>query len=274
MDLPLCLLLLSSPVLMATKISDGRSPRICLLQKKFYHAETADCYLPLQFDGPCELGSWLVPTGLPGLAECVPTRTDLPEFCTPVLAGLTEVVCLEFLEESLYKTGNCSNGQILLPENFQSDSQPCPGSWSCRDNQTILEELFTDQSVLGDTLEWAYLEGLLCSPEKKLCLPELGSQSLVSTEQLEASLQGPRPRCQPNPCPPSHWPWLGEDGYYGCYRAHDQLQHCQQSRPLVLTKAGILVCGVSVNRAVASSRSGCRRNMVKVNGRCIPLYGG
>ena len=270
--LSFCLLLLSSPLL-ATKTSDRSTPRTCLLQKKFYYAETGQCYLPLQFDGPCQLGQWLMPTGQPGLAECVPTDTELPEFCTAVLAGLTEVVCLELLEETLYKTGSCSNGQILLPENFQPETQPCPASWSCRDNQTILEQLFAGKSVLGESLEWSYLEGLLCSEEKKLCLPDGGPQSLVSTEQLEASLQGPRARCQPNPCPASHWPWLGEDGYYGCFRAHAEVQDCHQVRPLVLNKAGILICGVSVNRSVVSTRAVCRRNFVRVNGTCIRLYG-
>ena len=274
----LCVLMFSAPVtvLAATRISDQRNPRNCLLQQKFYHAGTGECHHPLQLEGPCEEEDhWLMPSGESGLAECVPADHDLPEFCTPVLAGLKEVVCLEILEESLYKTTNCTNGQILLPENFNPDSRPCPGSWSCRANETILEELFSGKSVLEDSLEWSHLAGLECGEDKEICLPDSGQQSLLSTEVLVSSLQSARALCQPNPCPPSSWPWLGEDGYYGCYQADQEVQRCHQQSHLRLTEEGVLACGLFDTRSwsLTSGANGCRRNTVWINGRCLRLYG-
>ena len=260
-----------------------RANRNCLLQQKLYHAGTGQCHHPLELEGPCEADHWLMPRGETGLAECVPANPDLPEYCTPVLAGLKEVVCLEKLEEILYKTSNCTNGQILLPENFKADSRPCPGSWTCRDNQTILQKIFPEISVPEESLEWRYLAGLVCSQDNQLCLPDSDQEalSLLSTEVLVSSLQSPRARCQPNPCPTSYWPWLGQDGYYGCFPAGEGVQHCQQQSYLHLTEEGTLECGIIDVRFI-SGNSGCRKCEIWIEGRkirgkwreaqCIPIY--
>ena len=143
----LYMLLLLSEIAIQTKISGSKNARNCLLQQKFYHPESSECYYPLQYDGPCPLGQWLIPATTLGNAECVPAIDDLPDFCSPVLLDRRKVVCREDQEKFLYKTEGCNNGQILLPSNFRENTRPCPRHWSCQNSTLQFKELCMRKNV-------------------------------------------------------------------------------------------------------------------------------
>ena len=256
--------------------------RKCLLQQKFYHQETGKCYLPLGYngDGPCQEGSWLMPTKRPGIIECSPIEEkyqEIPEFCTPILMQRTKVGCLEEMENKLYQTKHCSNNQILLPGSFREGAVPCPASWSCQHNEDINPQVFQEEfsHLAEESLEFRYLRDLVCDDEKKmLCLPDNMAESLFSMKHLVSSLRRPEGTCQDNPCSEGSWPWLGDDGYHRCYSVQGDVGDCQPEGFLKLTEDGTLTCSYfELNSVLFGYRGRCRRGKVKINGKCIKLYG-
>ena len=94
--LPIVLLTLLPPVLPA-------SLRECLLGYKLLHPGTGRCFTALE-RGPCQAGSWLVPTG-GGEAECRPETTG--QCAQPVVLTGGEVGCLVVLSTNLREDSLC-----------------------------------------------------------------------------------------------------------------------------------------------------------------------
>jgi len=274
----------------AVRTNHQPNRRNCLLEGKFYHPESQGCHRPLEDhdDNPCEEGQWLMPTPRPGVVKCFPKKDKFKtrdRFCTPFLSQKMEARCWEEEEASLFKTDNCGDGQILLPDNFEEGTRPCPRSWTCQQfdvtamgmSQEMSDRIFQEDQE-EENLVVRYVRDLICNMEKRrICLPEMESVSVFSLHHLEESLQEARPVCQNNPCTEGYWPWLGDDGYYRCYQAEGNLEDCpaQPDSSLVVIKIGkkeVLECSIFGLNSIIKTRT-CGRRKVLIRNKCVPLWG-
>ena len=251
----------------------------CLLKNHFYDEHSGSCQVPLD-PGSCPPGQWLLPSEQPGELFCCPDE-PMAELCTPVLLpGQRKVVCEENILAERYNQGQCGPGELVLPENFQADSLPCPHSFSCtdtRNNSLYHRALKTLQEVGGSSSghEKKYLKDLVCDYQThSLCLPDQETDSLFTMETMLASLKSPLDRCRANPCPPGRRPWLEEDGYYRCLTATPDTANCP---PGSLThRDGQLHCDLLGLKSVAPARQArCPRRQIwsRYREKCIIIYG-
>jgi len=262
----------------------------CLLEGKFYHPDSKECHRPLElgFYNPCQEGQWLVPTARKGIVKCVPVEDKFKVFdgsCTPFLTEKKEVSCWEELEETLYRTQNCRDGQIFLPDKFEEGTRPCPESWTCQQfnitrmgmSQQMSDNIFREKHLQDQGVKVRYVRDLICSEEKKrICLPEKERVSIFSLNHLEESLHGAKPGCQKNPCSEGLWPWLGDDGYYRCYPAAEDLESCPPPpEAFLMLTSGVLQCSDSPLEllAVFGDLRTCGRGKALIKNKCIPLWG-
>ena len=283
-------LVLVSVLTIASVISDPNRVT-CLLEGKFYHPESKDCHRPLELGfprNPCEEGQWLVPTARKGIVKCVPVEDKFKVFdgsCTPFLTEKKEVSCGERLEETLFRTQNCNDGQIFLPDNFEEGTMPCPESWTCQQfnitrmgmSQQMSDNIFRDKHLRNENVKVRYVRDLICSEEKKrICLPEKERVSIFSLNHLEESIHGAQPACQKNPCSEGLWPWLGDDGYYRCYPAVKGVENCPSPpEAILMLESGVLECSKENELsllAVSGSQRTCGRGKRLIREKCIPLW--
>ena len=248
----------------------------CLVEAQYYHQQSGTCHSPLD-PGVCPPGQWLLPTSQPGELTCYPAET-LPEVCTPaLLPGRSKVVCEENIVAERYSQGQCGPGELVLPENFQADSLPCPQSFSCtatRNNKLYLRALKT---LLADKTrhDKKYLKDLVCDYQThSLCLPDQETDSLFRLETMLSSLKNPLDRCKVNPCSAGRRPWLGEDGYYRCLLASPDTFNCPWES--LSQQDGRLHCQLLGLKSVAPPRQArCPRRKIWsiYREKCIIIYG-
>lgn len=111
---------------------------------------------------------------------------------------------------------HCQQGELLVPDNFQADTLPCPALHSC-----VAWPRPADTARLANLvnpLQLEYIKAMVCGGEGEelACAPATNEESLFSAENLLQSLVAPPPACRPNPCPGGATPTLSEDGYYRC----------------------------------------------------------
>lgn len=231
-----------------SKITD-REIRKCLLNEKFYHKETRRCEYPLE-QGPCDTGDWVMMTQEPGVVSCQP-RPQKFSNCPVVLGPGGQVECAIKTASNLFQP--CSGG-ILVPDNFQFDTMPCPHKFSCQPRTDVYYSSIKSATGLTKDEMVNHLKSLVCDVESKsICLPENNEDSLMTIDNILQSYQKPQLKCRKNPCPLGSRPSLDEAGYYRCQPDEVGV------RSLLLTGA---------------NRTPCRRRQVFIYGRCRPRFFG
>ena len=61
---------------------------------------------------------------------------------TPFVPSTESRYILELDQQDiLYTQSQCPDGEILLPHNFEVDTRPCPDSFHCVQNKTVVEDI-------------------------------------------------------------------------------------------------------------------------------------
>ena len=190
--------------------ADENIIKSCLMNHTFYHPEGKTCEVPLD-DYSCPGGQWMVPDNNSlGEVHCEDIKEDeeCREGMSVIVMGNTMTIeCqdkhMEKLQE-IFQTSKCQNGQVLLPSNFEVNTNPCPDKFSCREDYS--QHLPED----GEEEKVNFLQQLVCSKNpRKLCLPsENKGLSLFTPIRsfVTADLE-----CRENPCPEGYWPWIDEE---------------------------------------------------------------
>ena len=179
----------------------------------FYHPESKTCEIPLD-DYSCPGGQWMVPDkNRLGEVHCEDIKEDeeCREGMSVIVMGNTMTIeCQDkHIEkhQEIFQTSKCQNGQILLPSNFEVNTNPCPDKFSCREDysQHLPERKGEEQKV-------NFLQQLVCSKNpRKLCLPsDNNGSSLFTPENLIRSFVTADLECRENPCQEGTWPWIDE----------------------------------------------------------------
>ena len=193
----------------------------CLLHASLYHRATRQCWPPHE-RGPCAEDQWLAASEVsPGLGECglVPPgdqawKQEQEQLYTQV--DIKDVTISTIYIYNVPTQAHCQKGELLVPDNFQADTQPCPALHSC-----VAWPRPADTARLANLvnpLQLEYIKAMVCGGEGEelACAPATNDESLFSAENLLQSLVAPPPACRPNPCPGGATPTLEEDGYYRC----------------------------------------------------------
>ena len=102
---------------------------------------------------------------------------------------------------NVYHQAHCGRGEVLVPHNFQENTEPCPDTFSCSaDYKHHLDPLRNSSNPLRQE-ELRYIQGMDCSKEPRmLCVPSLNQDSLFTAENIYQSFKTAKPRCLKNPC--------------------------------------------------------------------------
>ena len=153
--------------------------------------------------------------------------------------------------QEIFQMSKCQNGQILLPSNFEVNTNPCPDKFNCREDYSqYLPKDGEEQKVEKVN----FLQQLVCSKNpRKLCLPsENKGLSLFTPENLIRSFVTADLECRENPCPEGYWPWIDEQksgAIQKCLPIDDQCT----TGDIPITKepgASTLTCSFVVNFSV------------------------
>ena len=193
-----------------TRIAVENNIMSCLMNHTFYHPESKTCKVPMD-DFSCPGGQWMVPDkNRLGQVHCADVKED--EECLMGMGVMGNTMSIECQDKHLekhqeiFQTSNCQNGQILLPSNFEINTNPCPDKFSCR------EDFSQYLPNNGEEHKVNFLRQLVCSKKpRKLCLPsENKGLGLFTPENLIRSFVTADLECRENPCPEGSWPWIDE----------------------------------------------------------------
>ena len=96
----------------------------CLLKSRFYDPDSDQCYNVLD-QGPCQPGHMFLPDiNNLGVGKC--TKSEIKDCHHPVVMEDGSLGCQDILLHSMFTQANCSDGEVLIPNNFQVDTHPCP----------------------------------------------------------------------------------------------------------------------------------------------------
>ena len=191
----------------------------CLLNYTFYHPETDTCQGLLD-DYDCPPGQWMAPEkNRVGVVNCEDRQED-EECLHPGVMGLTNhhtIGCqdkqlLEHME--MFQTSECENGEILMPNNFEEDTLPCPDKFACIEDYSQYLKL----PSLEQLNEINFFKSITCSKEpKKICLPLENKNFPLTPENIYSTFISSSLKCSKNPCQEGYWPWIEEEeGYQRC----------------------------------------------------------
>ena len=251
------------------------NPTTCLLSGLLYHPPTNTCTTPLA-RGPCAGGEVVVLGREPGVGECQ-EEVVCGDGEAPVLSlqGGVVCVCSRAHCNTLYTRGQCGQGQVLLPSNYQLHRQECPQSFSCKRSRSCRGFKMTRAELAPRETEERqeqidYLETMVCHKKSRsVCCPDYDKESLLSQATLLASMISPGPRCTDNPCPGDTWPWRGEDGVAVCL-PHEGAGECHGE---LVERDGRLVCPIFTVKSVAPVfRRNCGRRRRWLRGRCVRIF--
>jgi len=246
----------------------------CLMNHTFYHPESKTCEVPLD-DYSCPGGQWMVPDkNRLGKVHCEDIKADeeCREGMSVIVMGNTMTIeChdkhIEKLQE-IFQMSKCQNGQILLPSNFEVNTNPCPDKFSCREDYS--EYLPED----GEEEKVNFLKPLICSKDpRKLCLPsDNKGSSLFTPENLIRSFVTADLECRENPCSEGSWPWIDEEKSEAIQKCLPIDDKCKSGDVSITKEPGAskLSCSSLVNFSVTGGAdfNRCRRNRVFRRGKC------
>ena len=221
------------------------------MKKELYHEHTYTCFPPLE-QGPCLLDEWLVLDKVSGKGICRP-KMECTDGAKPVLDQVVGAVCgcrngkERFLGkcEALYTQSVCSDGWVLMPENFLLNSLVCSSKFrskkyeNCSSYQVAKKQL----AVRGTNKrkhQKEYLKEMICSKKNRtICCPQNDNQSLFSKDNLIQSMVPSKLVCARNPCPHGKWPWVDSNGMPKCVYHCDGIESCNDE---LIEENGIIVC--------------------------------
>ena len=226
----------------------------CLLKHTFYNPETKTCEVPLD-DYNCPRGQWMVPDkNSLGEVYCEDVKED--EECLmgmDVIGNTRTIECLDKHMKKLmgrFQTSECQNGQILLPTNFEENTNPCPDKFICSDKKDYSQHL----PGHGEIEKVNFLKSLICHQKpNKICLPsKIRGNSLWTPENLISSFVTADLECRENPCQEGFWPWIDESDDEGIQRCLPIDDECKTGEIPILKEPGEnrLSCSVVVQFSV------------------------
>ena len=210
-----------------SKRSSVHEIKTCLLNQTFYNPETKTCEVPLD-DYNCPRGQWMVPDkNSLGEVHCEDVKEDEECLMGMGVIGIGNTRTIECLDNhieklmGIFQTTKCQNGQILLPTNFEENTNPCPDKFTCSDKKDFSQHL----PGRGEIEKVNFLKGLICHKKpNKICLPtEIKGNSLWTPENLISTFVTADLECGENPCQKGFWPWINEsDGVQRCLPIDDE----------------------------------------------------
>ena len=224
---------------------------------------------------------------IPGTGSCQPVLS-CGEGNTPVLSSETGASCEcedgkgEILGkcENLFTQRGCSEGRILLPDNFHLTNQgniSCPAQFSCSSSKTCpgfaetVEEIRNTVDTETKLQRLELMESLVCDQStRSICCPDFEHNSFLTVPVLLASLKSAsKASCMANPCPAGLWPWAGEDGLARCVDAADNVKNCDIEVQLF---EDLLICFSGIEVRITTGKRNCGRRRRFKYGRCVRIY--